>query len=236
MYKTDMGFGRTIGADMDIALRKAMLKVYSYMSFGLVITALVSYVAAVSGVTYYLLTNKILFFVSAFAPLLVVIFLSVRLESMTSTMAAGAFFFYAALMGISLSVILFAYSGADIVRAFLITASGFGVLSIYGYSTKKDLTAMGRFLIMAVWGLIIASVVNLFWKSSGFNLIISYATVLIFAGLTAYDTQRIKMTMLMGASSAAEVQKRAIMGALTLYLDFLNMFLAILRIFSSSRE
>lgn len=165
----------------------------------------------------------------------IVFFLSSRINKMSTNMAIGLFLLYAALNGLTLSVILLAYTGASIASTFFITAGTFGAFSAYGYFTKKDLSGWGGFLYMALIGLIIASVVNLFLRSAGFYYIVSYIGVLIFVGLTAYDTQKIKQMSLMVDADSDAGKKGAILGALTLYLDFINMFIFLLRILGNRR-
>ena len=153
-----------------------------------------------------------------------VMWMSFRINKMSPAKARTLFYIYAAMMGISLSTILLAFTGASVARAFFITAGAFAGLSIFGYTTKRDLTAMGGFLIVGVFGLILASIVNIFVQSSGMEFLISIVGVLLFAGLTAYDTQKIKSMYYAGDSRDAAARK-SIFGALTLYLDFINMFL-----------
>jgi FtsH-binding integral membrane protein len=166
------------------------------------------------------------------APLGMVFWLSARMNAMSATKARNMFYVYGALMGLSLASILFVYTGASVARAFFITAGAFAGLSLYGYSTKRSLSAMGSFLVIGLFGLIIASVVNIFMASTQLEFVISVAGVLIFAGLTAWDTQRIK-SMYMAGDSTEESSKKSIFGALMLYLDFINMFLFILRLFGN---
>jgi FtsH-binding integral membrane protein len=175
-----------------------------------------------------------LIYVAMFAPFGVVLFLSLRISRMQASTAQLLFWVYAGLMGISMSFILSMYTTASVANIFFITASVFGSMSIYGYTTKKDLTSMGSFLIMGVWGLILASLINMFMHSSAFQMMISMVTVLIFTGLTAYDTQNIKEVYL--SSDSTEVaSKKAIIGALQLYIDFINIFISLLRLFGDRR-
>ena len=169
-----------------------------------------------------------------FAPLALVFFLSFRINHMQSSTAQMVFWIYAGLVGVSLSPILLVYTGASIAKTFFVTAAAFGSLSLYGYTTKRNLSGMGSFLIMGLFGLIIASIVNIFLGSSTMDFVISVAGVLIFAGLTAYDTQKIKL-MYLENDGHEMATKKAIMGALSLYLDFINMFLFLLR-FMGNRE
>ena len=212
---------------IDEGLRIYMLKVYNYMSLGLLFTALAAYFGASSGI-YQQIAQTPLIYVLMFAPLGMVLWLSMRLHKMSAAGARTMFFAYAGLLGLSLSYVLLVYSGVSVVRTFLVTAASFGALSLYGYTTKRDLSGMGSFLIMGLFGIILASIVNIFMQSSAMHLAISVMGVLIFAGLTAYDTQDIKRIYY--ASDTREVaEKKAVMGALRLYLDFINMFLFLLQ-------
>jgi FtsH-binding integral membrane protein len=166
------------------------------------------------------------------APIGIVFFLAARVHSMQASTAQAVFWVYAALMGLSLSYIFVAYTGTSVARVFFVTAGAFAGLSLYGYTTKKDLSGMGTFLFMGVIGILIASVVNIFLQSTGLQFAISVIGVLVFAGLTAYDTQRIKSIYY--ESDGTEVaEKKAIMGALQLYLDFINMFVFLLHLFGN---
>jgi len=229
-------------ADVDEGLRAYMLTVYNYMASALTLTGLMAYVTSNVPAVYSLLYTfgtspegkvfitgqTMLGLVAMFAPLGLVLFLSFRINKMQASTAQTTFWIYAALMGVSLSSILFVYTGASIAKTFFVTAAAFGSLSLYGYTTKRNLTGMGSFLIMGLFGLIIASVVNIFLQSGMMDFIISIAGVLIFAGLTAYDTQKIKL-MYLESDGNDTATKKAIMGALSLYLDFINMFLFLLR-------
>ena len=166
------------------------------------------------------------------APIGMVFLLSSRINRISADTARNMFYIFAALMGVSLSSLLIVYTGASVARAFFVTAGAFAGLSIYGYTTSRNLTAMGSFLIIGVFGLILASIVNIFLASTGLDFLISVVGVLIFAGLTAYDTQRIKM-MYAEADGQSEKAKKSIYGALALYLDFINMFLFILQLFGN---
>jgi uncharacterized protein len=220
---------------IDQGLRTYMLKVYNLMALGLVITGLASFgtwqLAVDNGQLTALgtaLYASPLRWVVMLAPLGMVFFLSYRINKMSVSAAQTAFWVYAGLMGLSLSSIFLVYTGQSIVQTFFVTAASFGALSLYGYTTKRDLTAMGSFLIMGLFGLIIASVVNIFLASSALSFAVSVLGVLIFAGLTAYDTQKIK-EMYFDGDDAAVMGRKAIMGALTLYLDFINLFMFMLQ-------
>ena len=179
-----------------------------------------------------LLFNTPLQWVVMLAPLGMVFWLSARIQAMSASKARNMFYLYGAMMGLSLASILMVYTGASVARAFFITAGAFAGLSLYGYTTKRSLSAVGSFLVIGVFGLILASIVNIFLASTQLEFVISVAGVLIFAGLTAWDTQRIK-SMYMSGDTADVAAKKSIFGALTLYLDFINMFLFILRLFGN---
>ena len=224
-----------------------MLKVYNYMASGLALTGLVAYIlfqaTAVTGPTgdivgltnlgVSLYTGPMMWIV-ALAPLGVVMYMSFGIRNMSASRAQTMFWVFAFLMGLSLSTIFLTYTQASIARVFFITATTFGAMSIYGYTTKRDLTAMGSFLFMGLIGIIIASIVNIFMQSSMMYFVISVLGVLIFVGLIAYDTQKIK-NMYMAYDSGEVSAKKAIMGALTLYLDFINLFIMLLRLFGTRR-
>ncbi len=236
----------TSEAIIDQGLRAYMLKVYNYMASGVLLTgvialaffkmAVVSEGGQIIGLTNF--GNTIyasgLKWIIMLAPLGVVIYMSFGIAKMSASKAQTTFWIFAALMGASLSSIFLLYTGASITRVFFITAGTFGAMSIYGYTTKKDLTKLGSFLIMGLFGIIIASIVNIFMKSSMMYFVISIIGVLIFVGLTAYDTQKIK-NMYLASDSGELIGKKAIMGALTLYLDFINLFIMLLRLFGQRR-
>ena len=226
---------------IDEGLRAYMLKVYNLMALGLAITGIAAYLTFQMAVDNGQLTAfgqaiyvSALKWVIIFAPVALVFFMSFRIHTMSVAAAQTTFWVYAALMGLSLSSIFLIYTGQSIVQTFFVTAASFGALSLYGYTTKRNLSAMGSFLIMGLFGLIIASLVNIFLASSALDFAISVIGVLIFAGLTAWDTQRIKESYFEADSSDAAGRK-AIMGALQLYLDFINLFLFLLR-FLGNRE
>jgi len=237
---TNPAVGRTDAA-IDQGLRSYMLKVYNLMALGVALTGLIAYAfaeAAVSNGQFTAFGQAIFFsplkWVVMLAPLGVVLFLSFRIEKMSLFTAQLSFWIYAALVGASLSSIFMRYTDASIVKTFAVTAASFGALSLYGYTTKRDLSAMGSFMIMGLFGLIIASVVNIFLKSSALDFAVSAIGVLVFAGLTAWDTQKIK-EMYFDADGFEVMGKKAIMGALSLYMDFINLFLFMLR-FMGNRE
>lgn len=221
----------TISA-IDEGLRTFMLRVYNYMALGIGLTGVVAYLIASNPQLLGSLKPFALLFM--LAPFGVVMFLSIRLHKMESATAQMLFWVYAGLMGISLSFMLAHFTTESIARVFFITASVFGSMSLYGYTTKKDLTSMGSFMIMGLWGVILASVVNMFMQSSAMQLLISVLSVIIFTGLTAYDTQKIKEIYL--ESDDTEIaSKKAVFGALTLYLDFINIFVSLLHIFGDRK-
>jgi uncharacterized protein len=245
------GYART-GADVDQGLRAFMLGVYNHMSIGLALTGLFALgvnMLAVSGVptqfqlgshTYLTSFGAAIYtsplrWVIMFAPLAFVLFFSFKINSMSASSARGLFYAYAAVMGVSLSSILLIYTGASVTRAFFITAASFGALSLYGYTTKRSLSGMGSFLMMGLFGLIIASLVNLFVQSSAFQFGLSILSVLIFAGLTAYDTQSIKQ-MYLESDGYEDATKKSINGALMLYLDFINIFMALVQLTGDRRS
>ena len=212
---------------IDEGLRIYMSKVYGYMATGLLGTALAAYFGAASGL-YISLAQTPFIWLLVLAPLGMVLFLSARLHKMSSATAKNMFWLYAGLTGLSLSYVLLAFTGVSVVRTFLVTAASFGALSLYGYTTKRDLSGMGSFLFMGLIGIILAAIVNFFLQSSALHFAISVIGVLIFAGLTAYDTQDIKRIYYAG-DTRETAEKKAIMGALRLYLDFINMFLLLLQ-------
>ncbi len=235
---------------IDEGLRAYMLKVYNYMASGVLLTGIVSLVlfqlsggnniqitsSGFSGLTSIgnALYNSALMWIVMLAPLGVVIYMSFGIAKMSFSKAQTTFWIFAALMGASLSSIFLIYTQLSITRVFFITAGTFGAMSIYGYTTKKDLTRLGSFLMMGLFGIIIASIVNIFLKSSAMYFVISIIGVLVFVGLTAYDTQKIK-NMYLVSDSGEVMGKKAVMGALTLYLDFINLFIMLLRLFGQRR-
>ncbi|KGD87490.1 MULTISPECIES: Bax inhibitor-1/YccA family protein [Rhizobium/Agrobacterium group] len=227
------------GAMIDEGLRAYMLRVYNLMALGLAITGVAAYgtyALAVSNPAFaQLLYASPLKWVVMLAPLAMVFFLSFRVHKMSVPAAQMTFWIYAALMGLSLSSIFLVFTGQSIVQTFFVTAASFGALSLYGYTTKKSLSGFGSFLIMGLFGLIIASIVNIFLQSSAMGFAISVIGVLIFAGLTAYDTQKIK-EMYYDGDEVAVMGRKAIMGALTLYLDFINLFMFMLQFLGNREE
>lgn len=222
-------------AAVDVGLRAYMLRVYNYMCVALALTGAVAFFVSTSPTLLQAIYGTPLMWVVFLAPLGMVFFLAARIHKMSATTAQTMFWIYSALVGLSLASIFVVYTGESVARTFFITAGAFAGLSLVGYTTKKDLSGMGTFLFMGVIGLVIAMVVNMFLGSSGLQLLISVVGVLIFAGLTAYDTQQIKL-MYYEADGAEVAAKKSIMGALKLYLDFLNMFIFLMHILGVARE
>ena len=238
---------RAGAAEIDLGLRSYMLGVYNYMTVGLAVTGLVAMgtnMLAVAetatggraltafGQALYLSPLK---WVVMLLPLAFVFFFSFRIDRMSASTAKGVFMLFAAAMGLSLSSVLFIYTGASVTRAFFITSATFGALSLYGYTTKRDLSAMGSFLIMGLFGLIIAGVVNIFLQSSAMQFALSVLSVGVFAGLTAWDTQSIKEMYYSGDDSETAA-KKSVNGALMLYLDFINIFTSLLQLTGSRND
>ena len=216
-------------------MRAYMVKVYNFMSIALAISGVVAFLVSSSPQLMAMIFGTPLSWVVMLAPLGFVIFLGAKFNSISAETAKTYLWIYSALMGISLSTIFVVYTGTSVARIFFITASVFGAMSLYGYTTKKDLTGMGSFLMMGLIGLIIASVVNIFLKSSALEFALSAIGVLIFIGLTAYDTQRIKQAYYQASGNSELVAKMAVMGALNLYMDFINLFLMMLRFFGDRK-
>ena len=219
-------------------LRRYMQTVYNYMSAGLAVTGLAAYLffryLAGSPEAQQAVFGSSLVYVIAFTPFIFVIALSMGLSKFRLGTIHALFWLFATTMGLSLAPIFFAYTGASIAKVFFITAGTFAGMSLYGYTTQRDLTAIGSFLIMGLWGIILASIVNWFLGSSALQFVISIIGVVIFIGLTAYDTQRIKMGYYEGQGHEM-YHRRAISGALHLYLDFINLFIMLLRLFGDRR-
>ncbi len=222
-------------AEIDVGLRQFFINVYNYLGSGLVLTGLVAYAAAETGLYVSLTKTPVLFWAVLLAPLALVFLLSFRIEKMSLGAAQVAFWAYASLVGLSLAGIFLVYTGTSISRTFFITATTFLAMSLYGYTTRTDLARFGSFLIMGLLGIIIAILVNAFLASTILQLVISIAGVIIFVGLTAHDTQRIKEIYL-ESDSAIIAGKKAIMGALALYLDFLNLFILLLQLTGERRD
>ena len=224
--------GATQTAAVDAGLRAHMIQVYNYMASRVALTGVVAYFTnQYFGQQLY---SSPLMFVLMFAPLGLVFFLSFRINTLSASTARTLFFVYAALLGASLSIIFATYTDASITRVFFISAATFGAVSLWGYTTQRDLTGMGSFLMMGLIGIIIASVVNIFLRSTGLDWAISVIGVLVFTGLTAWDTQKIKEVYDINDDGTIAGRK-VVMGALQLYLDFINLFLMLLRLFGDRR-
>ena len=226
---------------VDEGLRQYMLKVYNYMSGGLCLTALAAYIVANTSlirlffnITPQGVSMSGLGWLFLFAPLIMVFAFGWVVQRGSLQQVQTMFWAFSAVMGVSLTPILLVYTEASVARVFLITAAMFGGMSLYGYTTKKDLSSMGSFLMMGVWGLIIASVVNLFFQSPGMSYAISVIGVLVFTGLAAYDTQAVRQ-IYYGSDNEDVIGRKAIMGALNLYMDFINMFIYLLRLMGDRR-
>jgi FtsH-binding integral membrane protein len=211
-----------------------MLSVYNYMAGGLGLTGVVAYIAMATGL-YQQIAGTPLIWVLMLAPLAAILFLSFRIERMTLGTAQAVFWGYSALMGLSLAGILLVYTGTSVARVFFISAATFAAMSLYGYSTGRDLSRLGSFLFMGLIGIVLAGLVNIFIASSMLQFVISFIGVLVFIGLTAYDTQRIKQVYFAGYTGV-DLAKTALMGALTLYLDFINLFVMLLQFGGDRRD
>jgi len=237
----------TVADTMDAGLRAHMLRVYNYMAGALALTGFVAYgvantpallnlffreVLTANGAT---LSPTLLGWVVVLAPIGLVLLLSFRIMQMSQAAAQATFWGYAALFGASLASIFIVYTGASVAMTFFVTAGTFGAMSLWGYTTKRDLTGFGSFLFMGLIGLLLAMVANFFFKSPAINFVVSILGVLIFTGLTAWDTQKIKNTYYAVGGDTAVAGKAAIMGALALYLDFVNIFLFLLRFMGNRR-
>ncbi len=226
----------TRGAEFDAGLRSYMLSVYNYMASGVLVTGIVALLFAQSGLAAQILMGPgLMKYVIMFAPLAFVMVLSFGIGRLSTATAQALFWAFAAVMGLSLSSVFLMYTGTSIAQTFFATAAAFAGLSLFGYTTKKDLSAFGTFLIMGVVGLFVAMLINLFVQSSALDMAISFIGVLLFAGLTAYDTQRIK-SMYAHVAGSDMMGKTVVMGALQLYLDFINMFLFLLRFMGGNRD
>jgi hypothetical protein len=223
-----------VGVQIDEGLRAHMQRVYGYMAGGLALTGIVAYAAAASGL-YQAIAETGLIWIVILAPLGFVLVLSFGIERMSASTATVLFWIYAAVMGLSLGGIFLVFTGNSIARVFFITAATFGAMSLYGYTTRRDLSGFGSFLLMGLIGIVIASLVNIFIGSSALQFAISIIGVLVFVGLTAYDTQRIK-EMYLGSDTAEIASKKAVLGALALYLDFINLFMMLLQLFGQRRQ
>ena len=224
---------RTTTADVQVRVNAFVRSVYNWMGIGLALTGLIAYyIAGNEAAMRFIFGNQMVFFGLIIGELALVFYLSARIQKIQASTATALFLLYSALNGATLSFVFIAYTKSSVASTFFICAATFAACSLFGWMTKRDLTSLGGFMFMGLIGIIIASVVNMFVKSSGMSLIISYIGVLVFVGLTAYDTQKIKSMALSQPEGldAAVVRKGAIIGALALYLDFINLFLMLLRI------
>jgi FtsH-binding integral membrane protein len=228
--------GRVAAGAMDEGLRAYLLSVFNYMGLGLAITGLVAYVVGTTPALYVPIFSSPLKWVVMLAPLGFVFFLSARIQAMSASAAQITFWAFAAVMGLSLASIFLAFTGESIARVFFITAATFGATALWGYTTKRDLSGMGNFMFMGLIGIVIAGLVNIFLASSALQFAISVIGVVVFTGLTAWDMQRLKSEYYEYGGSGEIAQKGAIMGALSLYLNFINLFMMMLQLFGSNRE
>lgn len=229
----DAGFPPSV-AEIDAGLRAHMQRIYGYMAGGLALTGLVAYLAAASGFYQSIAATPLIWLVML-APLGFVLVLSFGIQRMAAGTAMLLFWLYAAVMGLSLGGIFLVFTGESIARVFFITAATFGAMSLYGYTTRSDLSRFGSFLLMGLIGIVIASLVNIFIGSSALQFAISIIGVIVFVGLTAYDTQRIK-EMYLESDTGEIAGKKAVLGALALYLDFINLFMMLLQLFGHRRD
>jgi FtsH-binding integral membrane protein len=229
-----MAFPPSIGAQIDAGLRAHMQRVYGYMAGGLALTGLVAYAAAASGF-YQAIAATPLIWLVMLAPLGFVLALSFGIQRMAAGTAMLLFWLYAAVMGLSLGGIFLVFTGESIARVFFISAATFGAMSLYGYTTRSDLSRFGSFLMMGLIGIVIASLVNIFIGSSALQFTISIVGIIVFVGLAAYDTQRIR-EMYLESDTGEVAGKKAILGALALYLDFINLFMILLQLFGQRRD
>lgn len=224
-----------VGAQYDEGLRQHMLRVYNIMGLGLALTGAVAFATANTPALFNLIFGTPLQWVVMLAPLGFVMFISFRADSMSAARTQTLFWAFATLMGLSIASVFHIYTGQSVARAFFSAAALFGAMSLYGYTTKRDLSGWGSFLFMGLIGVIIAALVNLFLQSSALQFAVSVIGVLVFTGLTAYDTQRIKTLYDEGAGTEA-MSKLAVMGALSLYLSFINLFMLLLSLFGGQQE
>ncbi|MBR5652930.1 MAG: Bax inhibitor-1/YccA family protein [Prevotella sp.] len=219
---------------VSLAFPALMRKVYVWMTLALVITGMTAYIVSHNeNIITTMMTTPALMWGLIIGELALVFVISGMIQRLSLTVGTLLFVIYSALNGLTLAPILMIYTGASVAKVFFITAGTFAAMAFFGYTTKKDLSSIGRLLFMALIGLIIATVVNLFMKSSGLEMVLSYLGVAIFVGLTAWDTQKIKMMLAQCAEPTEEAQKLALLGSLSLYLDFVNLFIYLLRIFGS---
>lgn len=230
-------YSRDRELEMSTAFPILMRKVYMWMTMALAITGITAYYVAHSETLLTaIFTNQAVFWVLVIAELGLVIGLSAAINKLSLTTATLMFVLYSLINGATMSFIFLAYTASSVTNVFLITAGTFAAMAAFGYFTKVDLTSMGKILMMALIGIIIATIVNIFTKSEGLTVILNYVGVLVFVGLTAYDSQKIKQMLQMAPDVSESSQKIALLGALSLYLDFINLFLYLLRLFGSRRD
>ncbi len=230
-------YSRDRELEMSTAFPILMRKVYMWMTMALAITGITAYYVAHSETLLTaIFTNQAVFWVLVIAELGLVIGLSAAINKLSLTTATLMFVLYSLINGATMSFIFLAYTASSVTNVFLITAGTFAAMAAFGYFTKVDLTSMGKILMMALIGIIIATIVNIFTKSEGLTVILNYVGVLVFVGLTAYDSQKIKQMLQMALDASEGSQKIALLGALSLYLDFINLFLYLLRLFGSRRD
>jgi len=233
-YGWQTGAGRIDRTLFDEGLRQHMLRVYNYMGIGLVLTGLVAYIVGTTPALYVPIFSTPLKWVVMLAPLAFVLFFSFRMQTISAAGAQGMFWAFCAVMGLSMASIFLVFTGTSIARTFFIAAAMFGATSLYGYTTKRDLSQFGSFLIMGLIGVVIASLVNLFLASSTLQFVVSVVGILVFVGLTAWDTQSIKEQYAENFDAESQ-QKLAVFGAFSLYLNFINIFQLLLN-FTGQRE
>jgi len=230
-------------AEIDVGLRQYMLQVYNYMASGLALTGIIAYLSASTPAILNLLYTPVagggfqptmLAWVVMISPLAFILVLNFGIQKMKASTVQAVFWGFSAVMGLSMAHIFLAFTGVSIARVFFITSATFAGMSLYGYTTKRDLSGFGSFLMMGLIGIIIASVVNMFMQSAAMQFVISVVGVLVFVGLTAYDTQKIK-AMYLESDGHEVASKKAVMGAVSLYLDFINMFFMLLHLFGDRR-
>ncbi len=238
-----LSLGQAEAADIDVGLRQHMLRVYNYMASGLALTGIVAYagvkIPALLNLMYTAvpgggLQPTMFAYIVMFSPLAFILALNFGINKMRASTAQAIFWVFSAVMGLSMTHLFLVYTGTSITRVFFITAGTFAAMSLYGYTTKRDLSKFGSFLFMGLIGIVIASIVNLFMQSSAMAFVISVVGVLVFVGLTAHDTQNIKHMYYEGDSSET-ASKKAISGALHLYLDFLNLFIMLMHLLGDRR-
>ena len=233
-YGWQTGAGRIDRTLVDEGLRRHMLRVYNYMGIGLVLTGLVAYIVGTTPALYVPIFSTPLKWVVMLAPLAFVLFFSFRMQTISAAGAQGMFWAFCAVMGLSMASIFLVFTGTSIARTFFIAAAMFGATSLYGYTTKRDLSQFGSFLIMGLIGVVIASLANLFLASSTLQFVVSIVGILVFVGLTAWDTQSIKEQYAENFDAESQ-QKLAVFGAFSLYLNFINIFQLLLN-FTGQRE